>query len=150
MFHEGPPGEVTGTESEPPVDGAWPLEVLKNARQVWLGVVPACPASEALVRDVLRRCLERGDPTRKTQRRAIGMQKLRQAVGTIVGNVLMGWLRDPPRAVYQSHATAAFTGELVGRSGYEDAEDAMMALGLLERSKSVAYERREGFGCAWR
>ena len=146
MLHEGPPGEVTDIKSELDTDSEWPTKVLKDAKQVWLGVMPACPASETLIEVVLQRCSELAAPTRKTKRRAKGMQKLRRAIGAIVGNVLMGWLQNPPQAVYQSHHPAAFTGELVGIHGYRDAEDAMIALGLLERSRSVAYARREGFG----
>jgi hypothetical protein len=139
----GARGEVTRTESEPLGKPTWSKRALRDAYPLTLGMVPASPPAVALVDLLTARCVEAADASRKTQRRAKGMDKLRRAVGAIVGSVLTQWLHDPPEAVFQSHANDAFTGELVGRAPYGAAEGALLKLRFFDRASGVSYPRRD-------
>lgn len=117
----------------------WTKVALEQSRPVRLGVVVAIAAALALVDALTTHCLTVDAAGRGNKRREAGVAMLKQAVGAIVGNVLMEWRRDPPCAVHQSHTRAAFTGELVGCASYVAAERALLSLHLLERKAGVAY-----------
>lgn len=140
-----PPREVTGTKSGE-LEGSWSTEVLSGAVAVRLGMVAVSDGAVALVEAILIKCLVVDAVGRKTQRRAKGVAHLRRAVAAITGSMLTGWLHDSSAAVFQSHSHNAFTDELVGHAHYEAAENAMLTLGLLEKSRSVSYPHRFGFG----
>jgi hypothetical protein len=83
--------------------------------------------------------LESTTKTRKQSRRKAGLNKLRTAVGAIVGGVLRRWARQEPQAVFRSRTTDDFTGSPVGARQFLAAMDALVSLGLICRSKSIRY-----------
>jgi hypothetical protein len=88
---------------------------------------------------------EQSVAARKKARRDYGIARQRQAVGAIIGGLLRHWGREAPQAVYRSRRKSDFTGGRVPSRQYLAACDALVALGLVEQSRSVRY----GTGIVW-
>jgi hypothetical protein len=110
---------------------------LKDARWLSLGAIPVSTRATAVVMEIAAQVAnyEATSGTRKTSRRQSGLDKQRQAVGAIVG----GLLRPKPHAVFRSRMPAAFKGGPVAARPHLSACDALVALGLIHRSRSIRY-----------
>jgi hypothetical protein len=98
---------------------------LKDARSLSLSANPISARAVALVTEIAAQVTryEGTSGTRKTGRRQSGLDKLRQAVGAIVGGLLRCWGRRKPHAAFRSRTPAAFTGGPVAARQYLSACD---------------------------
>jgi len=120
-----------------------------DARPLTLLDRAVLPAARGLVADI--QCQIEATETRGNQRRVSGQQKLRVALGAIVGGLLVSWLcRDA--LVRRVLTKDAFTGEEVGYAATIAALDTLEHLGLIRRIKGNRCElptSRPGLFC-WR
>lgn len=100
---------------------------------------PQTPEANCLVDAVTTWLVEREATSRKNRRRKVGLDKLRRAVGAIVGEVLWAWGRagKPPRAVWRSQQADKFTGAPVGRRTFETVTKSLKQAGLLHHKPGL-------------
>jgi hypothetical protein len=122
-------------------------EQLSEARWLGLNAVPASPGAVAFVTEITALVAhhEATAGTRQTSRRQSGSDKLRFAVGAIVGGLLRRWARAEPLPVFRSRTPGDFTGGLVGARQFLTAYGALVEIRLVHQSRSIRY----GSGIVW-
>ena len=95
--NDGRPAEQWATPPDSPTPAQ--LEDADGLSLAWVPAseVPASEAARALVEALTGKVAtwEAKHTSRKTERREVGMAKLRNAVGAVIGGVLQGWQGDP-------------------------------------------------------
>ncbi len=144
--HRGATEGVTENDKEPAPDWTPPpptltTDQLQDARLLALSATPVSPRAVALVADVAALVARHDAHTgaRKRGRGKAGLARQQQAVGAIIGGVLRRWGREEPQPAFRSRKRDDFTGGPVGVRQYLAACDALVALGLLNRSRSIRY-----------
>lgn len=121
----------------PPPD--WSPADLANAAVLNLAAVPRSPAAVAMVEELTAAVAGLEAGTRGNRRRAAGLDKLRRAVGAVVGGLLRAWDGGTPRACFHRLEPAAFTGGPVPHRQFTAAVEGLEALGHVRRAAGVRY-----------
>lgn len=122
-----------------PPPAEWSPADLDAAAVLNLAAVPRSPAAVALVDELTAAVVALEAETRGNRRRAAGLDKLRRAVGAVVGGLLRAWGGGTPQACFHRLEPAAFTGGPVPHRQFTAAVDGLEALGHVRRAAGVRY-----------
>lgn len=124
---------------DPPTDTDDIEVLLIEARHLNLVYFPEDGAAVGMVLSLLPLVVAHERPTRTNNRGPSGMKNLEEALGAIIGGVLIAWSRKGSRAVYRSLMADRFTGIRVGIKAFKPAMTALVALGFLNHSGGISY-----------
>ena len=144
------PEGVTENDNEAP--HAWPAppsnlstEQLREGHWLPLSAIPVSPRATALVTHLATLVASHEGGTRQRNRGKAGAARQQQAIGAIIGGILRRWGREQPQLVFRSRKRDDFSGGPVPARQYLAAYDALLALGLIQQSRSIRY----GSGIVW-
>lgn len=124
---------------DPPTDPDDIEALLIEARHLNLVYFPQADAATAMVTRLLPLVVAHERPSRTNNRGPSGMRNLQEALGAIVGGVLIAWSRKKSKAVYRSLMASKFTGLRVGIKAFKPAMSALVDLGFLNHSGGISF-----------
>jgi len=105
---------------------------LDRASPLRLHSVPSSAAAKALVHELTTLVLsDEEERSGRVQRGAALTARLRQAVGGLVGGLLLSWARSVPTPTYRKMQAASFTGSPVGRRQFQAVVNGLRRAGFV-------------------
>lgn len=118
---------------------------MEEAQPLGLAMVAHSEAANRLADQLAAEVISWEQPQRGNRRATKGIAEITQAVGAIVGSLLVNWARSSPRACKRSLGKQGYTGASVGYRTYRTAHDGLIALGYIDAKDGIRFERNFSF-----